>query len=224
MQAWNEFIDFSEYLKTTMSGYCGSPSVEVVDQHTNYYYASEKTDLAHISIIDMRESKKMWMMHVACYSKSEYPMPIYGFDVICGARKVTGCFHDMSPTTSGYYSKASEDFKANVAPFIPKRTRDLPPWAKEIFSDHMVVAGATDDVTEIKNLVHMGKENLHAWFKELTGNFPLQSDHARIVDYSHNRAKYCKNQLENTNSKNVMVSLGLEEDYVNQFKKRQFPY
>ena len=104
MQAWNEFIDFSEYLKTTMSGYCGSPSVEVVDQHTNYYYASEKTDLAHISIIDMRESKKMWMMHVACYSKSEYPMPIYGFDVICGARKVTGCFHDMSPTTSAFTS------------------------------------------------------------------------------------------------------------------------
>ena len=88
----------------------------------------------------------------------------------------------------------------------------------------MVVAGATDDVTEIKNLVHMGKENLHAWFKELEDKTPLQSEHARIVDYSHNRAKYCKNQLENTNSKNVMVSLGLEEEYVTQFKKRQFPY
>lgn len=220
---WDEFIDFSEYAQIMMEGHCGKPSVTINGPHTDIRFSSKKTDLANISIIDCRETKKMWMMHVACFSKDDYPMPIYGFDIICGKNKVTGCFHDMSPTSLNY-SQASQDFITNVTPYIPKRTRELPPWAKEIFSDHMVVAGATDDSKEIKNLVHMGKENLHAWFKELDTLMNTTVDWVHLKNYKENRTKYCKNQLENTNSKNVMIALGLEEDYVNQFKKRQFPY
>jgi len=49
-------------------------------------------------------------------------------------------------------------------------------------------------------------------------------DWVHLKDYKSNRSKYCQNQLENTNSKNVMISLGLDPDYVTQFKKQQFPY
>ena len=220
---WDEFIDFSEYAKIMMEGHCGRPTITTNGPHTDIRYTSKKTDLANISIIDCRDTKKMWMMHIACFSKDNYPMPIYGFDIICGKNKITGCFHDMSPVSSNY-SQASQDFILNVTPYIPKRTRELPTWAKEIFSDHMVVAGATDDPKEIKNLVHMGKENLHAWFKELDTLMNTTVDWVHLKDYKSNRSKYCQNQLENTNSKNVMISLGLDPDYVTQFKKQQFPY
>lgn len=220
---WDEFIDFGEYAKIMMEGHCGRPTITTNGPHTDIRYTSKKTDLANISIIDCRDTKKMWMMHIACFSKDNYPMPIYGFDIICGKNKITGCFHDMSPTSLNY-SQASQDFILNVTPYIPKRTRELPTWAKEIFSPHMVVAGATDDPKEIKNLVHMGKENLHAWFKELDTLMNTTVDWVHLKDYKSNRSKYCQNQLENTNSKNVMISLGLDPDYVTQFKKQQFPY
>ena len=219
---WNEFIDFSKYANIMMEGHCGLPTSTTVNgPHTDIRYSSDKIDLANISIIDCRETKKMWMMHIACFSQDTHPMPIYGFDIICGKNKVTGCFHDMSPTSLNY-SQASQDFITNVTPYIPKRTRELPPWAKEIFSDHMVVAGATDDIQEIKNLVHMGKENLHAWFNELNDHKTTFTND--VKEYKDARMKYCHNQLQNTNSKNVMISLGLDEDYVNNFKKQQFPY
>ena len=94
---------------------------------------------------------------------------------------------------------------------------------KEIFSNSMVVAGATNEVSEIENLCYMGRENLSSWFSELDEK---QANHLPNIMQSYNDAlaKYCYNQLQNTNSKNVMVSLGLEEDYVNNFKKQQFPY
>ena len=225
---WDHFIELEGYMSTMMEGFCGLPIDSVnlpsTGNHINKVYRSKKVDLAHISVIDMRAEKKMWMMHVACFAKPNFPMPIYGFDVIVGKNKVTGCFHDMSPTLGKLLpSIAFEEFKQTVAPFIPKRERELPPWAKEIFSNHMVVAGATDEPKEIENLCHMGRENLYSWFSEVDAK---QANHFPDIVQTYNTAltKYCDNQLKNTNSKNVMVSLGLEEDYVTRFKRQQFPY
>ena len=169
---WDHFIELEGYMSTMMEGFCGLPIDSVnlpsTGNHINKVYRSNKVDLAHISVIDMREEKKMWMMHVACFAKPNFPMPIYGFDVIVGKNKVTGCFHDMSPTLGSLLpSIAFEEFKQTVAPFNPKRERELPPWAKEIFSNHMVVAGATDEPKEIQNLCHMGRENMYSWFSEI---------------------------------------------------------
>ena len=87
----------------------------------------------------------------------------------------------------------------------------------------MVVAGATDDPNEISRLVHMGKENLFTWLDTAHQATPCSvSD--EVSKYNESLSKYCTNQLANTNSKNVMIALGLEEDYVTEFKKRQFPY
>jgi phycocyanobilin:ferredoxin oxidoreductase len=166
---WDHFIELEGYMSTMMEGFCGQPTdsldLPTVGNHINKVYRSDKVDLAHISVIDMRAEKKMWMMHVACFAKPNFPMPIYGFDVIVGKNKVTGCFHDMSPTIPELLvSTAEQEFKQIVAPFIPKRERELPPWAKEIFSNSMVVAGATNEVSEIENLCYMGRENLSSWF------------------------------------------------------------
>lgn len=221
---WDNFIDFSEYARIMMEGFCGKPEITVNGPHTDYRFTSTNVDLGNISIIDMREEKKMWMMHIAAFASPKMPMPIYGFDVICGEKKVTGCFHDMSPTEPSQHPTLTK-FEKFVSHFVPKRERELPDWAKEIFSPHMVVAGATNDSREIENLAYMGKENLFTWFTDnsVDGTHSKRST-TQTSQYLQSLNKYCTNQLMNTNSKNVMISLGLEEDYVTKFKKRQFPY
>ena len=54
---------------------------------------------AHVDVVDARETKGLWMMHCCIFPHTHNPAPIYGFDVIAGARKITGCFHDFSPTS-----------------------------------------------------------------------------------------------------------------------------
>ena len=51
---------------------------------------------AHIDVVDARDSKGLWMMHVCVFPVLTNGGPIYGFDVIAGKNKMTGAFHDFS--------------------------------------------------------------------------------------------------------------------------------
>ncbi len=186
--------------------------------HTNIFFQSEKLELGHISVIDKRDDRGMWMMHVAAFARPNYPMPIFGYDVICGKKKVTGCFHDISPTVGE--SDTAFAFEMATKEFTAKRKRELPDWAKQIFSNNMIAVGQPDD-TECEQLVTIGTEMLDIWLNELaeTSICLLQEK-----DHENAKAKYCENQLKNDNSRNVMIALGMDEEYVKKFKRIQFPY
>lgn len=223
---WNEMIKLSESLQIVFEGHCGFGEERGPwdEGHKNLFFSSNKLEMGHISIIDKRESKGMWMMHVCAFAKPEYPMPIYGFDVICGKNKITGCFHDMSPTvTTDQTKKIEENYAKLVEYFIPERERPLPEWAQEIFSDKMLAVGNVTKKQEISALVFFGMINLNVWFSGLN-TVNKSFDQEVINDHEMAKSKYCFNQLQNVNSKNVMVSLGLKKSYVDNFKKIQFPY
>jgi hypothetical protein len=223
---WKKFIELSESLKIIFEGHAGFGygNEDWHENHYNMFFSSDRLELGHISIIDFRETKGMWMMHVAAFAKPDIPMPIYGFDVVCGKNKVTGCFHDLSPTVhTTDHDKALDDYQVLVKHFIPERTRPLPDWAKQIVSDSMIAAGNIQNEKEASTLAYFGRENLNRWFFHLNQMSRIHDDEI-IQHHELGKMKYCFNQLQNQNSKNVMVSLGLEEDYVERFKSVQFPY
>ena len=51
----------------------------------------------HIDVVDARESKGLWMMHVCIFPNLTNNGPIYGFDVIAGKNKMT-CLLYTSPS------------------------------------------------------------------------------------------------------------------------------
>jgi len=217
---WDEFIRLSESFSILFEGHFGKatkvPFQEHPD-HTNLVYTSDKLALGHISIIDKREEKGLWMMHVAAYPDPNYLMPVFGYDVVTSKKKVTGVFFDVSPTL--HPSKTEKYFQQITKPFTPERTRTLPSWAEQIFSPHMIAASMPDQ-NQIKQLSYLGRITLTHWIEELQ-QLEKHTEYYQQKEFLH---KYCKNQLQNTNSKNVMLSLGLDEDYVDTFKKYQFPY
>ena len=74
----------------------------------------------HIDVVDARESKGLWMMHVCCFPTLTNDAPIYGFDVIAGKNKITGAFHDFSPTPR---LEIVRGFKESVEDFQKKEKR-----------------------------------------------------------------------------------------------------
>ena len=64
----------------------------------NRVWANDSVRRAHIDVVDARDSKGLWMMHVCIFPTLDNPAPIYGFDVIAGKNKMTGAFHDFSPS------------------------------------------------------------------------------------------------------------------------------
>mgnify|MGYP003637323844 CR=1 FL=1 len=114
------------------------------DTWVNRVWHNDDVRRAHIDVVDARESKGLWMMHVCVFPVIQNDGPIYGFDVIAGKNKMTGAFHDFSPS-SDYDNPMIEGYKEAVADFIPSKQRVLPEWATNIFTDKMLAAGNVSD-------------------------------------------------------------------------------
>ena len=178
----------------------------------NRVWANDSVRRAHIDVVDARESKGLWMMHVCCFPVLHNDAPIYGFDVIAGKNKMTGAFHDFSPSATLDHPMI-DGYKEAVEDFIPSRQRELPEWARNIFTDKMLAAGNVRTEEEAIAIIDIALDNLKAWFQEVPAfnGFGDTSLVAASQDY------YCHNQQQNPHTPRVMKSLGLPEEDVDIF-------
>jgi phycocyanobilin:ferredoxin oxidoreductase len=178
----------------------------------NRVWANEFVRRAHIDVVDARDTKGLWMMHVCIFPTLDNPAPIYGFDVIAGKNKMTGAFHDFSPSADTDHPMIQGYFES-VEHFIPEKQRELPEWARNIFTKKMLAAGNVKTEEEATEIIRIALDNLRAYFNEvgLSKGEGLRDLVAASQDY------YCHNQQQNPHTPNVMKSLGLPEEDVDKF-------
>ena len=99
------------------------------------------------------------MAHVCLFPELTNGGPIYGFDIIAGKKKVTGAFHDFSPLLQKQHP-LTEWFKEEVKWYKPSKERELPDWAKAIFSGGMIAAGNVQEEKELNQICTMAVSNL----------------------------------------------------------------
>lgn len=178
----------------------------------NRVWANDSVRRAHIDVVDARDSKGLWMMHVCVFPTLDNPAPIYGFDVIAGRNKMTGAFHDFSPS-SDLEHPLIENYYASVEDFVPKKQRELPEWARNIFTEKMLAAGNVNTEEEAVEIISIAVTNLREYMDEV-GHSKGEGDPMLVQaaqDY------YCHNQQQNPHTPNVMKSLGLPEEDVDVF-------
>jgi hypothetical protein len=176
----------------------------------NRVWSSESYRRAHIDIVDARESRGLWMMHCCVFPHLHNPAPIYGFDVIAGKHKITGCFHDFSP--AGDHEHPLIDWFAGEAAKLQwNKTRKLPDWAERIFTGSMIAAGNVQDQEELDQLFNVANRSIKHYLSTVSEtNFT----HRNTTD---NQNYYCENQKQNPHTPKVMASLGLNEEDVRVF-------
>ena len=178
----------------------------------NRVWRNDDVRRAHIDVVDARDTKGLWMMHVCVFPVLTNGGLIYGFDVIAGKNKMTGAFHDFS-ASADIDNPMIAGYKEAVADFIPTKQRQLPEWATNIFSDKMLAAGNVSTEEEAVAIIELAQDNLRAYFDEIgefTGEY--SSD---IVTACQNY--YCHNQQQNPHTPRTMKSLGLDEADVDRF-------
>lgn len=179
----------------------------------NRVFKNEHVRRAHIDVVDARESKGLWMMHVTVFPSLTNNAPIFGFDVIAGRSKMTGAFLDYSASSGGVDHPMYHGYADAVSEFIPKKQRELPEWAKNIFSPSMVAAGNVNTEEEAVAIINLALNNLRAYFEEVP-NFANTAD-VEATRKAHNW--YAHNQQQNPHTPKVMLSLGLPEEDVELF-------
>ena len=177
-------------------------------------FSSLRYRRAHISIVDARETKKLWLLHVTVFPHTNDPSPIYGFDVIAGPSKVSGAFHDFS-FAGDKSSSMWLWFNARVNGLEWNKKRELPDWAKQIFSPAMVAIGAVGE-EELTEFIKIGLETLDFYLKNV--GIEQQS----MADYHMAQNRYCYYQKQNPHTPRVLVNLGFTEQEATTFVEQTF--
>ena len=214
-QVWNTLIEIQQLLETKFNQ-TGTevfePGMERFNQPgwVNRVWRSDRYRRAHVDVVDARDTKGLWMMHCCIFPHVTDPSPIYGFDVIAGKNKITGCFHD--------YSKAGDPnhpmmqwFADYVSQLEWRRVRELPEWATNIFSPSMVAAGNVQNEEELAQIIAMAKDTVEHYLSTVGETLGQAENTTAAQNY------YAQNQKQNPHTPRVMVSLGLSEDDVQHF-------
>jgi len=176
----------------------------------NRIWTSDDYRRAHIDVVDARSTKGLWMMHCCIFPHIHNPAPIYGFDVIAGKNKITGCFHDFSPAGDVEHHLI-EWFAAETQKLQWNKTRKLPEWAERIFTGSMIAAGNVSDPEELEQIMDLVKLTTEVYLKH------VGDTNRTAKNTTHNQNYYAQNQKQNPHTPKVMVSLGLSEDDVQHF-------
>jgi phycocyanobilin:ferredoxin oxidoreductase len=212
---WNNLIEIQqllekEFSRTGVEVY--EPGMDRFNQPgwVNRVWTSDNYRRAHIDVVDARETKGLWMMHCCVFPHIHNPAPIFGFDVIAGKNKITGCFIDYSPTADSKHAMI-EYFADEVSRYEWIRKRELPDWAQRIFSPHMVAAGNVKEESELSQIASLAHILVNHYL-ETVG----ETNH-KVADTTFEQNFYAQNQKQNPHTPRVMVSLGLSEDDVRVF-------
>jgi len=176
----------------------------------NRVWSSSLYRRAHIDVVDARDTRGLWMMHCCIFPHTHNPAPIYGFDVVAGKNKMTGCFHDFSPAGDVHHPMITW-FGTEVAKLEWRKPRALPEWAQRIFTEHMVAAGNVSDEEELDQITEMAKTTLSHYLATVGETNNTATDTTTYQNY------YCDNQKQNPHTPKVMASLGLDEEDVRVF-------
>ena len=214
-QVWNKLVDIQQTLERLFSETgveIFEPGMDRFNQPgwVNRVWSSGNYRRAHIDVVDARSTKGLWMMHCCVFPHIHNPAPIFGFDVIAGKNKITGCFIDYSPTTDREHHMI-QYFAEEVARYEWIRKRELPDWAQRIFSPHMVAAGNVqkdEELNQIESLAHI----LVNHYLETVGE-----TNNTVADTTFEQNFYAQNQKQNPHTPRVMTSLGLDEEDVRVF-------
>lgn len=178
----------------------------------NRVWTSDTYRRAHVDVVDARESKGLWMMHCCIFPQLHNNGPIFGLDVIAGKNKITGFFHDYSPTVESKHPMI-EAFGDEVARLEWRKARALPEWAQAIFTEHMVAAGNVNSAEELEQIVDLSFSSIDDYLDTI-GIYNYEAD-ADEVKAAQNRYAYY--QKQNPHTPKTMTALGLDQEDVQMF-------
>lgn len=188
-------------------------SVSGHEQKYNWYnaiYTSSRYRRAHIEIVDNRETHKIYILHCTIFPHFNDPSPIWGFDAVCGPNKITGAFHDFSSAGDPnhfmmkWFTKETENYGW-------RKPRELPAWAKQIFSHDMIAAGNIQEGKELEDLSAIAIKSLEFYLN----NVGLTQESG--ADYHMAQNRYCYYQKQNPHVVNSMISMGVPKETMSSF-------
>jgi hypothetical protein len=211
-QIWDKIEDLAKKIEHRLDS-TGEPLEGTIDQNYDWHntlWTSLRYRRAHVEIVDKRLTHKIYILHTTIFPHYNDPSPIFGFDAVCGPAKITGAFHDFSNGGDPSHPMMAW-FRETNDEVSWSKPRDLPDWARQIFSDSMVAAGNLQNPDEVDQLCNLALKSLDYYLS----NVGLTQTSGGDFHMAQNR--YCHYQKQNPQVVRSMVSMGIEEPVIKRF-------
>ena len=155
----------------------------------NQLWSSQRYRRAHVEEFSTPAIK---VLHVTVFPHLSDPAPIFGFDVVTGAKKPTGCYFDLSPSLHSWKWRHILD-PMNLE--LPKE-KTIPDWGT-CFSDEFI-AVAPQDEKQLEDLLVSGLYLLRVYLQRLHIMRENKKDVAKYQRF------YCEQQRSNQKTRQIL--------------------
>ena len=176
----------------------------------NDLYSGPTYRRAHVEIVDFRKTHNIYILHSTVFPHFNDSSPIWGFDAVCGPSKITGAFHDFSSGGNSDHPMMKW-FAEETKKYGWNKPRELPHWAKQIFSPSMIAAGNIREGRELDDLCKIAQDSIDYYLENVgeTQDWP--------TDYLMAQNRYCRYQKQNPHVINSMVAMGIPREQMQKF-------
>ncbi len=142
------------------------------------------------------------ILHCVMFPQPQYPLPLFGCDIVAGRSQVSAAIVDLSPVTPTLpdpYIQELEALGSHRAPF--QQRRQLPSWGT-IFSPYCLFVRPTNEV-EAERFLHFACRYLELHC-QLAHQIPPQTDPSQIMAHYQGQQRYCSQQQQNDRTRRVL--------------------
>ena len=203
---WQKYLSLSVYKLPEGLGYVEGKLEGERLRIENRCYQTPQFRKMHLELAKV--GKNLDILHCVMFPRSEYPLPIFGCDVVAGRGGISAAIADISPTTSNKILSAEYHKSLSALPQVKfSEVRELPTWA-DIFSDFCLFV-RPHNAEEEQDFLDLAASYLRTHCQQAVKSSVVSLQEQKV--YLAGQQYYCAKQQQNDKTRRVLEKAFGEE-------------
>ncbi len=203
---WQKYLQLSAYSLPEGLGYVEGKLEGEKLRIENRCYQTREFRKMHLELAKV--GNNLDILHCVMFPRPEYPLPMFGCDLVAGRGGISAAIADLSPTSPDktlspeYIQSLSAVAKVNFS-----ELRELPPWA-DIFSEYCLFIRPHNSQEE-QDFLDLAASYLRIHCKQAVKSTPVSLQQQKL--YLAGQQYYCNKQQQNDKTRRVLEKAFGEE-------------
>ena len=202
---WQKYLELSAYSLPEGLGYVEGKLEGERLRIENRCYQTPQFRKMHLELAKV--GKNLDILHCVMFPRPQYPLPVFGCDIVAGKGGVSAAIADLSPTSSNKalpsnYTKPLSALTANFT-----EVRELPPWA-DIFSEYCLFV-RPHNFEEEQDFLEIAASYLRIHCQQAVKSNTVSESQQQL--YLAGQQYYCNQQQQNDKTRRVLEKAFGEE-------------
>ena len=199
LSCWEQYLDLSEYSLPEGLGYVEGKLEGEKLRIENRCYQTREFRKMHLELAKV--GSNLDILHCVMFPCPEYPLPMFGCDIVAGKAGISAAIADLSPTSP--QKTLSSSYKQELSKLPLNRfsqPRELPSWA-DIFSEFCLFVRPNNEAEE-QEFLRYTKIMLQVHCQQSIIAQPLSPKEEEL--YLAGQEYYCSKQQKNDKTRRVL--------------------